>query len=196
MCMGGGSVPNAPDTSAQSAASSGIGQMAQTAGAGQLDWAKGQVANNGQTTQGVQQQLQPAIGQQLGAGAAAGEQFQNQTLGGLNTQLQTAQDYGNKAGMANASANAMAQTGQAYNAARLNNQRQLGSYGVDPSTMKSGALNLNANLAQAGAVGNAGYQAGQQRQLQGMGLTSQALGQNLQAAGVGQGYTAGANATG
>lgn len=196
MCMGGGSVPNAPDTAAQSGASSDIGKAGQQAGADQLNWAKGQTAGNQATTQNVQGQLNPLIGQQAGAGGAATQQFQNQTLGGLNGQLQTAQDYGSPAGMAQASAAASAQTGQAYNAARLNNQRQLGSYGVDPSQMKSGALNLNANLQQAGAVGNAAYGAGQQRQLTGMGLTSQALGQNLQAAGVGQNYTAGANATG
>jgi hypothetical protein len=196
MCMGGGSVPNAPNTSAQSGSSSAIGQTAQTAGGNQLNWANNQVTQNGATTQGVQSQLNPLIGQQAGAGGAATQQFENQTLGGLNNQLQTAQDYGSPAGMAQASAAAAAQTGQAYNAARLNNQRQLGSYGVDPSQLKSGALNLNANLAQAGAVGNAAYGAGQQRQLTGMGLTSQALGQNLQAAGVGQGYTSGANATG
>ena len=196
MCMGGGSVPNAPNTSAESGSSSQIGQTAQNAGGSQLNWANQQVAQNGATTQGVQGQLNPLIGQQAGAGTAASNLFQNQTLGGLNQQLQTAQDYGSPAGMANASANAAATTGQAYNAARLNNARQLGSYGVDPSQLKSGALNLNANLQQAGAVGNAAYNAGQQRQLTGMGLTSQALGQNLQAAGVGQGYTAGANATG
>ena len=196
MCFGGGAVPQAPNTSAQSGASSGIGQMAQTAGQNQLNWANGQVQNNQNTTQGVQNQLTPLIAQQAGAGGAAATQFENQTLGGLNNQLSTAQQYGSPEGMAQAQGAAEAQVGQAYNAARLNNQRQLGSYGVDPSTMKSGALNLNANLAQAGAVGNAGYNAAQQRQLTGMGLTSQALGQNLQAAGVGQNYTSGANATG
>lgn len=196
MCLGGGQVPQAPNTSAQSGASSGIGQMAQNAGQSQLNWANGQVGQNGQTTQNVQGQLNPLIGQQAGAGGAATGQFQNTTLPALNQQLTTAQNYGSPAGMAQAQAGAEAQTGQAYNAARLNNQRQLGSYGVDPSTMKSGALNLNANLQQAGAVGTAGYNAAQQRQLTGMGLTSQALGQNLQAAGTGQGYTAGANATG
>jgi hypothetical protein len=196
MCFGGGAVPQAPNTSAQSGASSGIGQMAQNAGQSQLNWANGQVQNNQNVTQGVQNQLTPLIAQQAGAGGAAATQFENQTLGGLNNQLATAQQYGSPAGMAQAQGAAEAQVGQAYNAARLNNQRQLGSYGVDPSTMKSGALNLNANLAQAGAVGNAGYNAAQQRQLAGMGLTSQALGQNLQAAGVGQNYTAGANATG
>ena len=196
MCFGGGQVPQAPNTSAQSGASSGIGQMAQNAGQSQLNWANGQVGQNSATTQNVQSQLNPLIGQQAGAGGAATDQFQNTTIPGLNTQLQTAQNYGSPEGMAQAQSAAAAQTGQAYNAARLNNQRQLGSYGVDPSTMKSGALNLNANLAQAGAVGNAGYNAGQQRQLTGMGLTSQALGQNLQAAGMGQGYTGQANATG
>lgn len=196
MCMGGGSVPQAPDTSAQSGASNAIGQQAQQAGADQLGWAKGQVAGNTATTQNVQGQLNPLIGQQAGAGTAATQQFQNQTLGGLNQQLSTAQNYGSQAGMDQASANAAATTSQSFDAARLNNQRQLGAYGVDPSQMKSGALNLNANMQQAGAVGNASYNAGQQRQLTGMGLTSQALGQNLQAAGVGQGYTSGANATG
>ena len=170
--------------------------MAQNAGQSQLSWANGQVGQNGQTTQNVQGQLNPLIGQQAGAGGAATDQFQNTTIPGLNNQLTTAQNYGSPEGMAQAQGAAEAQVGQAYNAARLNNQRQLGSYGVDPSTMKSGALNLNANLQQAGAVGNAGYNAAQQRQLTGMGLTSQALGQNLQAAGTGQNYTAGANATG
>jgi len=196
MCFGGGSVPQAPNTSAQSSASSSIGQQAQNAATSQLNWANNQVGANGTNTSNIQSQLNPLIGQQAAAGTAASNQFQNQTLGGLNQQLSTAQNYGNAAGMASAAANAEATTGQAYNAARLNNQRQLGSYGVDPSTMKSGALNLNANLQQAGAVGNAGYQAAQQRQLTGMGLTSQALGQNLSAAQTGQNYTSGANATG
>lgn len=196
MCLGGGATPQAPDTSAQSAASGAIGTAGAAAGADQLNWAKGQAGANGATTSNVQGQLNPMIGQQTGAGAAATDQFTNQTLGGLNTQLKQAQDWGSPQGIAGAQANAEATTGQAYNAARMNNQRQLGSYGVDPSTMRSGALNLNANLQQAGAVGNAGYQAGQARQQQGLGMTSAALGQNLQAAGVGQGFQAGANATG
>lgn len=197
MCFGGGgNVPSAPDTSAQQQGSSQIGQIASAAGQDQLNWAKGQVANNGAVTGNIQSQLNPLIGQQAGAGAAAANQFTNTTIPGLNNQLTTAQNYGNQAGMDLASANAQAGTAQAYNAARLNNQRQLGSYGVDPSQLKSGALNLNANLQQAGAVGNAGYQAGQQRQLAGMQMTSQALGQNLQAAGMGQGFYGGANATG
>src|SRR5208282_1328783 len=178
MCFGGGSVPNAPNTSADQAGSSGIGSMASTAAGSQLAWAQGQAGNNAAVTGGIQNTLTPQVATDTGANAAGAGMY-GQTLGGLNQQLQTAQNYGNTAGMNQASANAEASTGQAYNAARMNIMRQLGSYGVDPSQMKSGALNLNANLAQAGAVGNAGYQAGQQRQLTGMGLVSNALQQNL-----------------
>lgn len=195
MCLGGGSVPQAPNTSANSAASSQIGQIAQNAGQNQLNWATGQVGTNSATNAGVQASLTPQVGTDVNANAAGAAQYGN-TLGGLNQQLQTAQNYGSVAGQNQAAANAQASTGAAYDAARQNNMRQLGSYGVDPSQMKSGALNLNANLAQAGAVGNAGYQAGQQRQLTGMGLVSNALNQSLMGSQVGQGYGAGANATG
>ena len=195
MCLGGGSVPQAPNTSANSAASSQIGQIAQNAGQNQLNWATGQVGTNSATNAGVQASLTPQVGTDVNANAAGAAQYGN-TLGGLNQQMQTAQNYGNVAGQNQAAANAQASTGAAYDAARQNNMRQLGSYGVDPSQMKSGALNLNANLAQAGAVGNAGYQAGQQRQLTGMGLVSNALNQSLMGSQVGQGYGAGANATG
>ena len=195
MCLGGGSVPQAPNTSANSAASSQIGQIAQNAGQNQLNWATGQVGTNSATNAGVQASLTPQVGTDVNANAAGAAQYGN-TLGGLNQQMQTAQNYGNVAGQNQAAANAQASTGAAYDAARQNNMRQLGSYGVDPSQMRSGALNLNANLAQAGAVGNAGYQAGQQRQLTGMGLVSNALNQSLMGSQVGQGYGAGANATG
>jgi len=169
--------------------------MASTAAGSQLAWAQGQAGNNAAVTGGIQNTLTPQVATDTGANAAGAGMY-GQTLGGLNQQLQTAQNYGNTAGMNQASANAEASTGQAYNAARMNNMRQLGSYGAVPSQMKSGALNLNANLQQAGAVGNAGYQAGQQRQLTGMGLVSNALQQNLGGSQVGQGYGAGANATG
>ena len=199
MCMGGGGgsggVPQAPNTAAQSSASSDIGNMAAGAGASQLAWAQGQVGNNSQTNQGVQQSLTPQIGTDVNANAAGAGMYAS-TLGGLGQQMQTAQNYGNQAGQDQASAGAQAATGQAFDAARQNNMRQLGSYGVDPSQMKSGALNLNANMQQAGAQGNAGFQAGQQRQLTGMGLVSNALNQNMMGAQVGQGYGAGANATG
>jgi hypothetical protein len=195
MCLGGGSAPQAPNTSANSAASSAIGNEAQAAGTGQLAWAQGQVGNNSQTNSGIQQSLTPQVGTDVGANAAGAGMY-GSTLGGLGQQMQTAQQYGNAAGQNQAAANAQATTAAGFDAARMNNQRQLGSYGVDPSQMKSGALNLNANLAQAGAVGNAGYQAGQQRQLTGMGLVSNALNQNMMGASVGQGYGAGANQTG
>ena len=193
MCLGGGSVPQSPDVSGQMAASSAIGATAQNAGTSQINWAQGQAANNAGVASGLQSQLTPQVGTDVGANAAGANMY-GSTLGALGNQLTTAQNYGNAAGMGVAQAGAEAATGQAYNAARMNNMRQLGSYGVDPSQMKSGALNLNANLQQAGAVGNAGYQAGQQRQLTGMGLVSNALNQNMMGSQVGQGYGAGANA--
>ena len=195
MCFGGGSVPQAPNTSGDVSGTAGIGNMASNAAASQLNWAQGQAANNGAVAQQQQSALSGQTGVDAGANAAGAGMY-GSTLGALGNQLQTAQNYGNTAGMNNASANAEASTSQAYSAARQNNLQQLGSYGVDPSQMKSGALNLNANLAQAGAVGNAGYQAGQQRQLTGMGLVSNALNQNTMATQVGQGYGAGANQTG
>jgi hypothetical protein len=192
---GGGAVPQAPDLSGQANASSAIGNEASAAGTSQLGWAKGQVGNNTATNSGVQSDLTPQIGTDVNANAAGASMY-GSTLGGLGDQLKTAQAYGGVEGQNTAAAGAQAATGAGFDAARANNMRQLGSYGVDPSQMKSGALNLNANMAEAGAVGNAGFQAGQQRQLTGMGLTSSALNENLMASNVGQGYGAGANATG
>ena len=195
MCFGGGSVPSAPNTGQEQYGAGQIGQAGMTAGQNQLNWATGQVANNSATNAGQQTALAGQTATDTGANAAGAGMY-GSTLAGLGNQLQTAQAYGNASGMNQASAGAAAQTAQSYDAARQNNMRQLGSYGVDPSQMKAGALNLNANLQQAGAVGNASYQAGQQRQLTGMGLVSNALNQNMMGSQVGQGYGAGANATG
>src|SRR5208282_2725357 len=196
MCLGGGgAVPTPPNTTGEQAASQAIGAAGAAAGANQLNWAQGQTAANSATNAGVQSALTPQMNTDIGANAAGAGMY-GQTLGALGQQLTSAQNYGNAAGMNTAQSGAEASTAQAYSAARMNNMRQLGSYGVDPSQMKSGALNLNANLQQAGAVGNAGYQAGQQRQLTGMGLVSNALQQDLGGSQVGQGYGAGANATG
>ena len=195
MCFGGGSVPSAPNTGQEQYGAGQIGQAGMTAGQNQLNWATGQVANNSATNAGQQTALAGQTATDTGANAAGAGMY-GSTLAGLGNQLQTAQAYGNASGMNQASAGAAAQTAQSYDAARQNNMRQLGSYGVDPSQMKAGALNLNANLQQAGAVGNAAYQAGQQRQLTCMGHVSNALNQNMMGSQVGQGYGAGANATG
>ena len=196
MCLGGGgAVPTPPNTTGEQAASNAIGAAGAAAGASQLNWAQGQTAANSATNTGVQGALTPQMNTDIGANAAGAGMY-GQTLGALGQQLTSAQNYGNAAGMNTAQSGAEASTAQAYSAARQNNMQQLGSYGVDPSQMKSGALNLNANLQQAGAVGNAGFQASQQRQLTGMGLVSNALNQNTQASSVGQGYGAGANMAG
>src|SRR5208282_1788798 len=196
MCLGGGgAVPTPPNTTGEQAASQAIGAAGAAAGANQLNWAQGQTAANSATNAGVQSALTPQMNTDIGANAAGAGMY-GQTLGALGQQLTSAQNYGNAAGMNTAQSGAEASTAQAYSAARQNNMQQLGSYGVDPSQMKSGALNLNANLQQAGAVGNAGFQASQQRQLTGMGLVSNALNQNTQASSVGQGYGAGANMAG
>jgi len=188
MCFGGGA-PSAPNTSQQSGASSAIGSQAQQAGANQLNWAQGQTAQNTANTANAQSTLNSQAQGQFGAGNAAAQNFTQNTLPAAQQNMQFAQNWGSPAGVASAQANAAATTGQAYDAARMNNQRQLASYGVDPSTLKSSFANLQGNLAQAGAVGNATYNAGQQRQLQGFGMTGQAIGQGAQLAGVGQGYT-------
>ena len=197
MCFGGGGAPSAPNVTQQANASSGIGQTAQNNASSQLGWAQQGVAGQQGQTANAQSTLNGQASGAFGAGNAAQDQFQNQTLGGLNQQLGTAQNWGSPQGVQQAQANAAATTGQSFDAARMNNQRQLAAYGVDPSQLKSSFSNLQGNLAQAGATGNAVYNAGQNRQLQSMGMVSNALGQNLGAAGVGQGYSSqGANMTG
>jgi hypothetical protein len=188
MCFGGGA-PSAPDVSAQAGESAAIGKQAVDTGKQQLDWTKGAVAQGQQNLSGVQGQLNQQGTQAFGGGTAAQDYFQQGVLPGMQQNLKQAQDWGSPQGVQLAQANAAATTGQAFNAARLNNQRQLGAYGIDPSTLRGGALNLNANLQQAGATGNAVFNAGQNRQMQGFGMTGQAIGQGMQGAGVGQGYT-------
>lgn len=197
MCFGGGgSAPGAPDLSSQSGASSAIGNSAQSSAAAQQQWAGQNVQNQMGVTGQAQGTLAGQAGNSFGAGAQ-GQQTYGAATGAQAQNLAMAQNWGSPAGVASARANAAATTGQAYDAARMNNQRQLAAYGVDPSQLKSGALNLQGNLAQAGATGTNVYNAGQQRQLQGFGMTGQAIGQGGQLAQLGQGYTGqGASMTG
>jgi hypothetical protein len=188
MCFSGGSAPAVPNETGYSGSSNNIGNSASTAATNLQNYTQaGSAAQNAQTGL-AQGQLNAAGSSNLAAGAAGANNYTNSVLPAAQSNIAQSQAWGSQQGVNQAQANAAASTGQAYNAARMNNMQQLGSYGVDPSQMKSGALNLNANLQQAGAVGNAAYTAGQNRQLQGINLTNQAANTGLNASAAGAAY--------
>lgn len=189
MCFGGGGKVTAPNNSQYSANSAQIGQQAVQSGQQQQQWTQDQLGGTQAQLGTAQSAINPAMQNSFASGAAGQQAYTGSVLPGVQSQMQQAQAWGSPTGVASAQANAAANTQQAYNAARMNNQRQLAAYGVDPSTLRGGFGNLQSNLSQAGAVGNATYGAGQQRQLQGFQMGSQALGQGLQASQLGQGYT-------
>lgn len=190
MCFSGGSPPPVPDTSGQSTQSNTIGNTASAAAGNLSNYTQAQSTSQNAQTGYAQGQLNNAGQSNLQAGQQGQNFYTNQAIPAAQQNISQSEAWGSPQGVAQAQSDAAASTSQSYDAARLNNQRQLGSYGVDPSQTKSGALNLNANLSQAGAVGNASYTAGQNRQLQGINLTNQATGTALNTSAAGAQYGA------
>lgn len=189
---GADKIPAAPDMSANIKTANDISKTNAANAASQYQWAQGQVAQN----QNILQQIQaPTLGQQQQAAGASTAALQNyqQNYAPLEQQMvNTATNYASQANQNRAAATAEAGVGQAYNAQRQNAQRQLESYGVDPSQTRYAALDAGMRQQQAADQAAAANQARLTTKQQAIGLQQQALnyGAGQQAMGLNYGNQA------
>jgi hypothetical protein len=172
-------------------------------GANQLDWARAAYLQNlGVTGDVVDNFLQSSsIGQNLANVAA--ERYENVFQPLEDELIEEARNYATPERRAQNMGAAEASVAQAMDAQRANAQRDLEAYGIDPSSTRYQALDLNSRIQEGAAEAGAGNQAGLQTDALARALRSEALniGQrypgNITAAlaAGNQGLTGAANAT-
>lgn len=154
---GADKIPDAPDLSHLALASEEIARLNQKLFGEQMDWVRQERLRNQDvlteflgTTQQAQQQLADEFA------------HYQQTFRPLEeAAVREAQEYASPARMEREIGAAIADTGAAFEAQRQNALRRLESYGVDPSTTRSAALDASIRAAQAAAQAAAGMGARQ-----------------------------------
>lgn len=178
---GADKIPDAPDLSHLAIASEEIARLNQQLASEQMDWVRQERVRNqdvlGQfvaTTAEAQQQLAQEF-------ERYGEKFRPLE----DAAVREAQDYASPARMQREMGAAVAETGAAFEAQRQNALRRLESYGVDPSTTRSAALDAGVRTAQAAAQAQAAMGARQRVEDTGRQLRDRAI--DIGHAGVAQG---------
>lgn len=154
---GADKIPDAPDLSHLALASEEIARLNQKLFDEQMDWVRQERLRN-----------QDVLAEFLGTTRQAQQQLADefaryqQTFRPLEeAAVREAQEYASPARMEREIGAAIADTGAAFEAQRQNALRRLESYGVDPSTTRSAALDASIRAAQAAAQAAAGMGARQ-----------------------------------
>jgi hypothetical protein len=179
--MGSKKAPPPPDYSGITAAMQQQTASAQQMQQQQLDWAKEQFAKTSATTDEV---TKAALARQNELDAMAREDRQRyQTVFQPleDSLVQEAQDYSTPARREMEAGAAMADVTNQFNLARQSAQDRLESFGIDPSQVRSGALDISSRVSEAAARAGAGNASRQQTDALGRALRSEAI-------NVGRGY--------
>lgn len=148
---GADKIPDAPDLSHLALASEDIARLNQSLAQSQMDWVKQEQARNAD----VLQEFLGATGD-AGARLTSALDRYTSTFQPLEEQaVREAQDFASPGRMDRAIGSAVADTGAAFEAERQNALRRLESYGVDPSTTRSAALDAGIRVAEAAAKAQA-----------------------------------------
>jgi hypothetical protein len=194
--MGSKKAPPPPDYSGIAAAMQQQTQSAQQLQREQIDWAKEQYAKSSTTSDAL---VKAAMDRQAKLDEMGNEDRQRyktvfQPL--EDSLVQEAQDYASPARREKEAGAAMADVTNQFNLARQSAQDRLESFGIDPSQVRSGALDISSRVSEAAARAGAGNASRQQTDATGRALRSEAI-------NVGRGYPgqvaqayAGANQTG
>jgi hypothetical protein len=179
--MGGDSAPAPPDYGPIAAASQHASDQANALSQEQFDWAKDAYAKDQATIAPI---IQAETQAQQDQNAFAQEQQQRYTseYQPLEDQLvQDAQSYASPERKDLEMGRAQAGVAQQFDTARQSAQRDLESYGIDPTATRYAALDLGTRSQQAAATAGAGNQASQMVDATGRALRSEAI-------NVGRGY--------
>jgi hypothetical protein len=170
-----GKTPEAPDLSETAEASRYQADLNFKYQMEQLDWAREQFDK----TEGVLEQiLGPQLAMQLEQwefGKTDRERYQKVFQGQEDKLVAEADSYASPERIALERGRAMGAVQQTFDAQRENAQRNLESYGIDPSQTRAGAMDRNARVQMAMAQAGAANNAQQQTEAMGRALRSEAI---------------------
>jgi hypothetical protein len=174
--MGKKSAPSAPDLTPQANASMEIAAMNRDLANQQLDWAKEQDANNRAV-------LERVLGTQLPIMEQTFQQAQQDRQRYITTfqpiedsLVAEAKDYATPQRAELERSKAIGDVNSQFDAQRRNSLQRLESYGIDPSTTRSQALDIGVRTAQAAATAAAATGATQRVEDVGRALRADAIG--------------------
>jgi hypothetical protein len=173
--MGSKKAPPPPDYSGITAAMQQQTQAAQAMQQQQMDWAKEQYAKSSATSDAL---VKAALDRQASLTRWGDEDRQRYktVFQPLEDQLVAeAQDYASPARREMEAGAAMADVTHQFDLARQSAQDRLESFGIDPSQVRSGALDVSSRVSEAAARAGAGNAARQQVDAIGRALRSEAI---------------------
>lgn len=177
----GKSAPAPPDYGPVSEASQKAAELAYQTSQDQLAWAKQQWAGQQDLLKQIVDQQQAVQDEQL-KNARADRARYEQLYQPLETNLiQDFQNYDTQARRQLEAGQAVSDVSRAYEAQRQNAQRQLESYGIDPSQTRAQALDLGMRSQEAASQAAAGTQAARRVEDIGRSLRAEAI-------NIGRGY--------
>lgn len=172
---GGGGSPEAPNYSGV------IGGYGQNAGQSQqyaeqqMEWAKGQFAENRDLFERILDTQLPIMQSEAGAGAQLRQRYEQVFQPLEDALIKDANEYASGDRADFNAGRAIAEVGKSFDAARSNALARMESYGVDPSQTRSAALDAGIRVQEAAAKAAAGTQSRLQTEDTGRQLRGQAI---------------------
>jgi hypothetical protein len=181
--MGSSSPPPAPNYQPIADASRQQAEWQRQIAEEQLQWAKDQYADNKPYSDQVRQRMLETLDKNTKESDDQLARYKSLYHPVEDAFVKDVMDYDSAGRKEDQRTGAMAQVGQAYDAANANAERALEANGVDPSEVRSGALNLGAKLSRAAAQAAAGTTSDRA-------IDSNALALKANALGIGKGQPA------
>jgi hypothetical protein len=183
-----GGAPAAPDYTPIANSSMDAANIAAGVSRDQLAWAKQQYADQEPYTKSIMQNMADTQKQDMSiagtnqANAAEAQAYYKQHYQPIEAQFaQTAQGYASPERAAQRSAAAQADVANAYEGQRHAALQSLESFGIDPSQLRYGALDLGTRISQAANQAAAGTTSRNQSEATGLALQGEAI-------NIGRGY--------
>lgn len=142
----------------------------------QLDWAKQQYADNKPYSDAVREKLMVALDKNTKESDEMLARYKKLYHPVEDAFVKDVQNYDSAGRKEDQRSGAIAQVGQAFDAANASAERALEASGVDPSEVRFGALNLGTKLARAQAQAGAGVASDRAIDANALALKANALG--------------------
>lgn len=153
------SPPAPPDLGPSAEASEAVGRMNQQTAREQLAWAREQDTMNRELLQQVLDVQLPAMTEQFETAQADRQRYEQMFRPFEDQWAEEAKNYDTPERRAQERGRALADVNTQFDAQRRNALQRLEGYGIDPSTTRSGALDVGMRTAQAAAAAGAATQA-------------------------------------